>query len=171
MPRDTAMAPLPLRHQRKHYSYSTLHDKSPREVINQVEIELQSAEKSNANNSTKSLEFQNDSKSAKESTPTGLFSRIRGWRLGAFLSAVTALASLVVNTAVAIWLLGKGSREALVEVFRGNCSTAAKTDVLIHLAINILSTVLLSGSNYCVCEDRPLGPGGIGREVGMPDCY
>ncbi|KPI43030.1 uncharacterized protein AB675_1873 [Cyphellophora attinorum] len=79
-----------------------------------------------------------------------VLNQLRGWRLGAFLSAVTALFSLVVNAGVVIWLLGKGTGEVLIPLYRGSCSQVAKVDILVHLAINILSTILLGGSNYCM---------------------
>jgi hypothetical protein len=63
---------------------------------------------------------------------------------------VAALLSLVVNAAVVIWLLGKGTGDVLIPLYRGNCSEVAKIDVVVHFIINILSTILLGGSNYCM---------------------
>lgn len=76
-----------------------------------------------------------------------------GWRVGAALASAGALMTLIVNVAVGAWASsrkGLNSVGVLVELFRGDCDTAASLNTWSHLAINIVSTLLLSGSNYCM---------------------
>jgi hypothetical protein len=75
--------------------------------------------------------------------------RFEGWRTGASTAAVFALLSMCINFGVAIWLGSLGKNAAIVEVYSGNCDTVTRADIWVHLAINILSTVLLGGSNFC----------------------
>jgi len=84
----------------------------------------------------------------KPSTHAKWFS---GWRAGAYSAAGLALCSLCVNIAAAIWLSNHPNAESsLVEVYRGSCDTVTHLDTWVHLAINVLSTLLLGGSNYCM---------------------
>ena len=76
-----------------------------------------------------------------------------GWRVGAMLAFAGALTTLIVNVSVGGWAqaqTGGNSVGVLVELFRGDCNTAASLNTWSHLAINIVSTLLLSGSNYCM---------------------
>ena len=77
-----------------------------------------------------------------------------GWRVGAALASVGALTTLIVNVGVGAWASQQRTEEnsvgVLVELFRGDCGTAASLNTWSHLAINIVSTLLLSGSNYCM---------------------
>ncbi|RMZ86815.1 hypothetical protein DV736_g5959, partial [Chaetothyriales sp. CBS 134916] len=80
-----------------------------------------------------------------------------GWRGGATSAAGLASISLCINLGVGIWLcnLNKNAGE-LTEVYRGNCNTAKQLSIWVHLAINIFSTLLLGGSNYCMqCLSSP----------------
>lgn len=81
-----------------------------------------------------------------------------GWRAGAFSAACIALLSLLINIVAAVWLQGHpdNSSKQLVTVFRGDCDTVARMDIWVHLLINVLSTLLLGGSNYCMqCLSAP----------------
>ncbi len=76
-----------------------------------------------------------------------------GWRVGAALASLGALITLIVNIAIGAWASsrkGLNSVGVLVELFRGDCDTAARLNTWSHLAINIVSTLLLAGSNYCM---------------------
>jgi hypothetical protein len=73
-----------------------------------------------------------------------------GWRTGALTSALLAAISLAINFAVVIWLGVHGHGAGLVELYNGSCSEVEKIDLWVHLAINVLSTLLLGGSNYCM---------------------
>lgn len=74
--------------------------------------------------------------------------RFEGWRAGASIAAILALLSLLINFVVIVWLGSKGT-SALVSVYEGSCSVVAQIDIWVHLVINIVSTLLLGGSNYC----------------------
>ncbi|KAK5009044.1 hypothetical protein LTR28_002982 [Elasticomyces elasticus] len=97
-----------------------------------------------------------------------------GWRGGALLWAALATLVLIVNASTFIWLMArKGpvlvnghyvspqlSRSslglAMSELYRGDCGKVKQMNVWIHLGINIMSTLLLTGSNYCMqCLSAP----------------
>jgi hypothetical protein len=87
---------------------------------------------------------------------TGWRARFEGWRAGAFTAAAFALLSLLINLIVVIWLGTKDRSGSLVPIWIGSCSTVNRADIMIHLAINVLSTLLLGGSNYCMqCASAP----------------
>jgi hypothetical protein len=79
-----------------------------------------------------------------------------GWRFGAGVAAFTAVFTLLINFSIGVWaatLRGNGSifnAGILVEVFHGSCDEATTMNTWSHLAINVLSTGLLAGSNYCM---------------------
>jgi hypothetical protein len=79
------------------------------------------------------------------------------WRVGARAAAVAALISLLINAGAGIWAVKQfGFGNGLVEVFRGDCTKVDRINLVVHLAINALSTALLSGSNYCMqCLSAP----------------
>ncbi|KAK5050551.1 hypothetical protein LTR84_003832 [Exophiala bonariae] len=90
------------------------------------------------------------------------FSRVsrhfHGWRTGALISSFLAGFSLLINIAVAAWLGTRSVSSGLgvVSIFTGDCGTVQTMDLWVHLAINILSTLLLGGSNYCMqCLSAP----------------
>ncbi|KAF2430337.1 hypothetical protein EJ08DRAFT_660813 [Tothia fuscella] len=76
----------------------------------------------------------------------------RGWRFGVLACATGACTVFIINLVATIWTLaahgaGKGGRQVLYE---GSCEETRKLNLGIHLLINILSTILLSSSNYCM---------------------
>ncbi|EXJ62826.1 hypothetical protein A1O7_03266 [Cladophialophora yegresii CBS 114405] len=84
--------------------------------------------------------------------PTSLY----GWRTGALTAALLAAMSLLVNLATVIWLGAHGQGGSLVELYNGDCGKVQTMDIWVHLAINVLSTLLLGGSNYCMqCLSAP----------------
>lgn len=97
---------------------------------------------------------------ANTSSPTHSWiqRKFSGWRAGAFLSACCAMTCLLINviTLILIHLYGSPIQEyyknftSLVELFDGDCDKVHQMSVWSHLAINVVSTLLLSGSNYCM---------------------
>ncbi|KAJ9612192.1 hypothetical protein H2200_003789 [Cladophialophora chaetospira] len=84
--------------------------------------------------------------------PTSLY----GWRTGALTAALLATVSLIINFVVVIWLGAHGGGSNLVELFNGDCHKVEQIDIYVHLGINVLSTLLLGGSNYCMqCLSAP----------------
>ena len=54
------------------------------------------------------------------------------------------------NISVTIYAMTKyGISNNLGDIYRGNCELVARYNTFVHLGINILSTLLLSSSNYC----------------------
>lgn len=77
--------------------------------------------------------------------------------MGVALCACTAGTVLLINLVVTIWgAAGFGVHGGLVTILDGDCSKAKKLSLWLHLAINILSTLLLGASNYCMqCLSSP----------------
>ncbi len=74
-----------------------------------------------------------------------------GWRVGALTAASLATVALIINISVAAWASSKfGFEGGIATVYTGDCKKVEKWNTWIHLAINALSTALLSGSNYCM---------------------
>ncbi|KAI9767495.1 MAG: hypothetical protein M1835_007039 [Candelina submexicana] len=66
-------------------------------------------------------------------------------------AASTALLALIINISVAAWAASNfGFEGGIATVFTGDCKKVETMNTWIHLAINALSTALLSGSNYCM---------------------
>ncbi|KEQ80063.1 hypothetical protein M438DRAFT_386109 [Aureobasidium pullulans EXF-150] len=74
-----------------------------------------------------------------------------GWRVGATSAAALATLSLALNL-IATVFISKHSKftAGISSIYTGNCEMVEKYDTWIHLAINVVSTALLSGSNYCM---------------------
>lgn len=57
----------------------------------------------------------------------------------------------LINVGLTIWATSKyGVHLGLGSIYEGSCAKTKKMSLLIHLGINALATVLLSGSNYCM---------------------
>lgn len=63
-------------------------------------------------------------------------------------SALLAIACLVINISVAIWISGNAYETGFPELYRGKRSTVDRYNTWTHLAINAVSTLLLSRSNF-----------------------
>jgi hypothetical protein len=76
-----------------------------------------------------------------------------GWRVGAIHFAAWAAVVFFINLTVTIW--GSTVRHSGV-LFEGDCNRVENLNTGLHVFINILSTILLSGSNYCMqCLSAP----------------
>lgn len=74
-----------------------------------------------------------------------------GWRGGVVSCAFTAGTVLIINSSFLIWgLVKRDASSGFGTIFEGSCTKEKSLTLWIHLAINILSTVLLSASNYCM---------------------
>lgn len=82
--------------------------------------------------------------------------QVDGWRFGASAAAIVAAITMAINLGVGIWAstltrnAGPQSSGILVEVLHGDCKRTATINTWAHLAINVVSTALLAGSNYCM---------------------
>ena len=85
-----------------------------------------------------------------QTTRPRLFS---GWRFGVTVCGVTAIFVFIINVTVTIWVAANPRfpmRNGHGLLYRGSCSTSKHATIWLHLAINILSTLLLGAGNYCV---------------------
>lgn len=79
--------------------------------------------------------------------------QMSGWKVGVTTWAALAIIVCLLNVAALIWatVLHDG-RGPIASLYTGSCSTVSQLSLWMHLLINILSTLLLSGSN---CKQRP----------------
>jgi hypothetical protein len=83
---------------------------------------------------------------------------VTSWRFSIALSAVLSSVVLIINISLAgfsIKKYGKGD-DGIQTLFAGSCSRAHTISTFLHLLINVLSTILLGASNYCMqCLSAP----------------
>jgi hypothetical protein len=81
--------------------------------------------------------------------------RFSGWRVGVLNFAVCASVVFTINLVVTIW--GSVSHQKNQGVLNeGDCGRIKSLNSGLHILINVLSTILLSGSNYCMqCLSAP----------------
>jgi hypothetical protein len=80
---------------------------------------------------------------------------LSGWRFGVLHFTTWALIVFVINLVITVWRLATHaeSRGILKE---GECGHIKSLNSGLHVLINVLSTILLSGSNYCMqCLSAP----------------
>ncbi|KIV94260.1 hypothetical protein PV10_02043 [Exophiala mesophila] len=88
----------------------------------------------------------------------GVMNKIQpdGWKFGASLAALAAGITAIINFAVAVYVTkvsasgGALSSRVLIEMFHGDCGRTSTINTWSHLAINVVSTGLLAGSNFCM---------------------
>jgi uncharacterized protein DUF6536 len=78
--------------------------------------------------------------------------KLSGWRFGILMGTIAACVTLIINVAIFAAVSARketvryaGSGKALYE---GNCDKVRKINTGLHLIINLLSSLLLSASNY-----------------------
>ena len=93
--------------------------------------------------------------SAKNESQTGR--HFQGWRMGVTLGAITTGVVLVINLSVMIWgAAGAGFKGGLRTLQHGTCKETKNLSLWLHLAINVLSTLLLGASSYTMqCLSSP----------------
>ena len=107
----------------------------------------------------------NDSTEQSTATPE-MFSKegqtwkrqhLSGWRAGALTSCLAALIVLIVNFIITLWVtISYPMVDHVGVLFHGNCAKAKSINAWSQVAVNILSTVLLGASNYCMqCLSSP----------------
>ncbi|KKY24594.1 hypothetical protein UCDDS831_g02388 [Diplodia seriata] len=77
---------------------------------------------------------------------------LSGWRVGAIGATVSAAVVLVLNICVTLWVTFSPfpKNDGIGTLLEGSCAHVKSSSRWIHLVINVLSTVLLSCSNYCM---------------------
>lgn len=80
-----------------------------------------------------------------------------GWRYSVSACALSTFAVCTINLVATVWsVLHYGVYERRQTLYNGDCNTAGKINTGLHLVINILSTILLSSSNFCMqCLSAP----------------
>jgi hypothetical protein len=74
-------------------------------------------------------------------------------RFGALHFAVWATIVFLINVTITIWGSTYSKSGVLLE---GDCDRVKRLNTGLHVLINVLSTILLSGSNYCMqCLSAP----------------
>ena len=84
-------------------------------------------------------------------------SSFNGWRVGVTICASTAATVLIINISLTIWASAKnGLSNGLATIQDGSCQKTKDLSLWLHLVINVLSTILLAASNYCMqCLSSP----------------
>ena len=82
---------------------------------------------------------------------------LKAWQTSVFFWACLTGTVLVVNLIVTIWTsVSFPTTDGTITLLEGNCSTVSNWDTWLHLAINVLSILLLSGSSYTMqCLGSP----------------
>ncbi|PVH98584.1 hypothetical protein DM02DRAFT_615710 [Periconia macrospinosa] len=82
-----------------------------------------------------------------------------GWRFGATTGAGAVLIVFIINLVVTIWGTRLNPSDSSANgglLYEGDCDRVDRLNSGIHILINVLSTVLLSASNYCMqCLSAP----------------
>lgn len=81
--------------------------------------------------------------------------RFTGWRRGALGFATGASIVFLINFVVTVWgLASYNSNQGILS--KGNCDRIKHLNTGLHVMINVFSTIILSGSNYCMqCLSAP----------------
>lgn len=72
---------------------------------------------------------------------------IQGWRKNATCGAIATALVLLFNVILLIWSSGKPVVDGFHTIYSGSCGESKKRSTLCHLAINVLSTILLAAGN------------------------
>ena len=82
---------------------------------------------------------------------------LNGWRVGVTICASTTVMVLTINISLTVWAsVRNGPSSGLATVQDGSCQKTKNLSLSLHLVINILSTILLAASNYCMqCLSSP----------------
>lgn len=80
-----------------------------------------------------------------------------GWKAGAIASCISAMTVLMINITVLSWAVNRYPTVGGIGVlFSGDCARAKRINTWLQLIINVLSTILLAASNYCMqCVSAP----------------
>ncbi|KAF9060839.1 hypothetical protein BDP27DRAFT_1429602 [Rhodocollybia butyracea] len=72
-----------------------------------------------------------------------------GWHFGAWVATFEAGIVLLINFIILlVCAIKTGGSIGVAQLFEGDCNTVDNATLVIHLVINVLSTLLLSASNY-----------------------
>ncbi|KAJ5113732.1 hypothetical protein N7456_002266 [Penicillium angulare] len=96
---------------------------------------------------TSAKEIQND---REKSMPQFKSNRFHGWRFTLFLAFIAGLIVLFFNVGFLLYCFThrENGQHLNTTLFEGDCNKSHSMDTWFHLAINVLSTALLSASNF-----------------------
>lgn len=94
---------------------------------------------------------------AANPNPSGKPQRYSGWRGGVLAASISAGTVLLINTIFTIWAATKSRSGTQVgTIYTGDCGTVRHSNSMLHIAINIMGTLLLGASNYTLqCLSSP----------------
>jgi hypothetical protein len=76
---------------------------------------------------------------------------VTSYRAGFLRSALTAGIVLILNLAIDGWMFSKfGARDGSAVLLRSSCQVVNAADTALHFVLNVLSTLILGASNYCM---------------------
>ena len=112
------------------------------------------------------ISYRTDSELSSLSDPTNsdrfafvrnFYAKTNDWRFGVLACAISTFIVFLINLVVTIWAgIHYGNNDGQQILFKGDCDRAGNINTALHLLINVLSTVLLSSSNYCMqCLSAP----------------
>ncbi|KAF2019264.1 hypothetical protein BU24DRAFT_489262 [Aaosphaeria arxii CBS 175.79] len=79
----------------------------------------------------------------------------QGWRSGALICACSIISVFLINLGITIWATSRRNSDGQL-VFDVDCRNDSKINTGLHLVINLLSSVMLGASNYCMqCLSAP----------------
>ncbi|CZR67199.1 uncharacterized protein PAC_17098 [Phialocephala subalpina] len=83
--------------------------------------------------------------------------KFSGWRGGILAAACSSGLVLLINLIFTIWAAAKSKSGTQVgTIYAGDCATVRKADSGLHIAINVMGTMLLGASNYTMqCLSSP----------------
>ena len=77
--------------------------------------------------------------------------QLTGWRMGVLAALIGTTLVCLFNVVVTIYILCQGNTNSgYGTIYRGECKKTRDLNVWVHLVVNVLSTLLLGASNYCM---------------------
>jgi hypothetical protein len=77
--------------------------------------------------------------------------QLTGWRMGVLVALIGTTLVCLFNIVVTIYILCRGNtKSGYGSLYSGDCKKTRDLNVWVHLVVNVLSTLLLSASNYCM---------------------
>jgi hypothetical protein len=103
-----------------------------------------------------------------------------GWKFGVTGWVAVVIMTLFINIGLSVFVaFYHGFDKGIGTLLQGECSKITAYNIGAHLTINVLSTLLLSGSNYCMqCLSAPTRreinnahERGLTLDIGIPSSY
>jgi hypothetical protein len=77
--------------------------------------------------------------------------QLTGWRMGVLVALIGTTLVCLFNLVVTIYILCQGNtKSGYGTIYEGDCKKTRDFNVWVHLVVNVLSTLLLGASNYCM---------------------